>query len=115
MGVMIALVLANKQTPPSTPNPPIHPSHVASSQEELTDLQRHQAEVKKASGISFSKQGAGLGGSEGIITGWDPDQERVLGGILQTEVSQLSSSLGHLDSPDTGFQPELLHGPLRDD
>ena len=45
-----------------------------------------------------SEQGAGLRGSEGIITGGDPDQERVLGGILQTEVSQLSSSLGYLQS-----------------
>lgn len=45
-----------------------------------------------------SEQGAGLGGSEGIITGGDPNQERVLGGILQTEVSQLSSGLGHLQS-----------------
>lgn len=45
-----------------------------------------------------SEQGAGLGGSKGIITGGDPDQKRVLGGILQTEVSQLSSSLGHLQS-----------------
>lgn len=45
-----------------------------------------------------SEQGAGLGGSERIITGWDPDQERVLGGILQTEVPELSGGLGHLQS-----------------
>ena len=56
-----------------------------------------EASMKKKSKPT-SEQGAGLGGSEGIITGGDPDQERVFGGILQTEVSELSSSLGHLQS-----------------
>lgn len=82
-----------------------------------------------------SEQGAGLGRSEGIITGGDPHQQRVLGGILQTEVPQLSSSLGHLQSqtqhdvrastqracdryrapagllsdPNTSHSPELVH------
>lgn len=45
-----------------------------------------------------SEQGAGLWGSEGIIAGGHPAQEGVLGGILQTEVPQLGSSLGHLQS-----------------
>jgi len=53
--------------------------------------------------LLISEQGAGLGGSEGIITGGDPHQEGVLGGILQTEVPELSSRLGHLDPPDTGL------------
>lgn len=35
---------------------------------------------------SFLKQGAGFGGSEGIITGRNPHQKRVLGSILETEV-----------------------------
>lgn len=43
-----------------------------------------------------SEQGAGLGRPEGVVAGGDPDQERVLGCILQTEVSELGSSLGHL-------------------
>lgn len=47
-------------------------------------------------GRPTSEQGAGFGGSERIITRGDPHQKRVLGGILQTEVSELSSSLGHL-------------------
>lgn len=36
--------------------------------------------------MSFLKQRAGFGGSEGIIAGRDPHQKRVLGGILETEV-----------------------------
>lgn len=48
-----------------------------------------------------SEERAGFGGSEGIIAGGDPDQERVLGGILNTEVLQLGGGLGHLDPPET--------------
>lgn len=49
-----------------------------------------------------SEQGAGLGGSEGVVAGGDPDQERVLGGILQTEVFELSGSLRHLRTGEHG-------------
>lgn len=49
-----------------------------------------------------SEQGAGLGGSEGVVAGGDPDQERVLGGILQAEVPELSSSLRHLQTGEHG-------------
>lgn len=49
-----------------------------------------------------SEQGAGLWGSEGIIAGGHPYQEGVLGGILLTEVPQLSSGLGHLRSQTHG-------------
>lgn len=55
-----------------------------------------------------SEQGAGLGGSEGVVAGGDPDQERVLGGILQTEVFELSSSLRHLRTGEHG-QVVVLH------
>lgn len=75
-------------------------------------LQRTDPEILR---VSFrSEQGAGLGGSEGIITGGDAHQERILGGVLHTEVFQICGSLGHLDPPDTGLEPELLHGSLGD-
>lgn len=111
MGVMIPLVLANKW---KSSLPRTNQSHVASSQEELLvedtatsstseeSLRRINSEILNHRSLC-SEQGAGLRGSEGIITRGDPDQERVLGGILQTEVSQLSSSHGHLYPPDTGL------------
>lgn len=43
-----------------------------------------------------SEQRAGFRGSERIIAGGDPHQQRVLGGILETEVPELSRGLGHL-------------------
>lgn len=61
------------------------------------------------------KQGAGFGGSEGIIAGRNPHQKRVLGGILEAEVSQIRSGLGHLDPAYTGLKPQLLDRSVRDD
>lgn len=106
---MRPLVLANKWT--SYPPEPISLMCIiprgAAGRSTVTSIRSEGSLRRTYSEILHdsrcSEQGAGLGGSEGIITGGDPHQERVLGGVLHAEVSQISSSLGHLDPPDTGL------------
>lgn len=43
-----------------------------------------------------SEEGAGLGGSEGVVAGGHPHEERVFMGVLQAEGLQVRCCLGHL-------------------
>lgn len=58
--------------------------------------------VLRASIITIaSEEGAGLGGSEGVVAGGHPHEERVFMGVLQAEGLQVRCCLGHLDPANT--------------
>lgn len=51
--------------------------------------------------IIASEEGAGLGGSEGVVAGGHPHEERVFMSVLQAEGLQVRCCLGHLDPANT--------------
>lgn len=69
------------------------------SQSENTDENHfHNKDDQETAACGTLEQTAGGWGSERVVAGWDPHQQRVFMRILETEVLQVRSGLRHLET-----------------